>query len=163
MPQMVIPDYAPQIVWLVLTFAALYFAMAKFALPTVERALEERRKRIDANLERANALKEEAEAAAAAYEETLAKARDGAHDALRQAAEALAAEAEKRTEAFDATLAEKTKTAEGRISKLREKAHAETRNVATEVASAISAKLIGASVPGDQVQRAVEAALKEEI
>lgn len=163
MPQMVISDYAPQIVWLVLTFLVLYFAMARFALPTIERVLEERRKRIDANLDRAAALKEEAEAAAKAYEATLAKARDEAHGLLQQAGEALAGEAAKQTAIFDAQLGEKTKAAESHIAQLREKAYAETRTVAAEVAGAISARLIGADVPGDQISRAVDAASKEDM
>ncbi len=163
MPQMVIPDYAPQIVWLLLTFIALYFAMAKFALPTVERVLEERRSRIDANLERAAALKEEAEATAKAYEETLATARDEAQEVLRKAAEAFAEVTEKKAAAFDAELGEKTKAAESRITQLREKAKAETKSVATEVAAAIAARLIGSKLPENQVASAVEATLKEEI
>jgi len=163
MPQMVIPDYAPQIVWLILTFGALYFAMARFALPTVERVLEERRNRIDTNLERAAALKEEAEATARAYEETLTQARNEAQEVLRKATEAFAEVTTKKTAAFDAELGEKTKAAESRIAQLRKKARAETKSVATEVAAAIAAQLIGTKLPENQVAIAVEAATKEEV
>lgn len=163
MPQMVIPDYAPQAVWLVLTFIALYFAMARFALPAIERVLEVRRSRIDTNLERAAALKEEAEATAKAYEETLATARNEAHEVLRKAAEAFAEVTEKKAAAFDAELGEKTKAAESRIAQLREKARSETKSVAAEVTGAIAARMIGSEFPENQVAAAVEAALKEEI
>lgn len=156
MPQMVIPDYAPQVVWLVITFVALYFAMAKLALPKIERVLEERRKRIDTNLERATILKEEAEAAARAYEETLAKARDAAHEALRQSAQELSEEAAKKTAAFDRELGEKTKAAEGRIQDSRDKAYGEIRDIAIEVTAEAAAKLIGEEVSKDAVIRAVD-------
>ncbi|MCE2509795.1 MAG: F0F1 ATP synthase subunit B' [Alphaproteobacteria bacterium] len=156
MPQMVIPDYAPQVVWLVITFVALYFAMAKFALPKIAHVLEERRKRIDANLERAGALKAEAEAAGRAYEETLAKARDAAHEALRQATQELSQEATKRTAAFDQSLGERTKAAETRIQEAREKAYGEIREIAIEVAEAATAKLIGGTVPKERIVQAID-------
>ena len=156
MPQMVIPDYAPQVVWLVITFVALYFAMAKLALPKIERVLEERRRRIDSNLERATTLKEEADAAARAYEETLAKAHDAAHEALRQSAQEFLKEADRRTVVFDRELGEKTKAAEGRIQDSREKAYAEIRDVAIEVAAEAAAKLIGEAVSREKVIRAVD-------
>ena len=158
MPQMVIPDYAPQVVWLVITFVALYFAMAKLALPKIERVLEERRRRIDSNLERATTLKEEADAAARAYEETLAKAHDAAHEALRQSAQEFSKEADRRTAVFDRELGEKTKAAEGRIQDSREKAYAEIRDVAIEVAAEAAAKLIGEAVSREKVIRAVDQA-----
>lgn len=160
MPQMVIPDYAPQIVWLVITFLTLYVVMAKVALPRVERVLQERRKRIDANLERAAALKEEADAAIHAYEEALRQAREAAHAALREAAQELAAEAVKRTASFEAILAEKAKAAEKRIAESKAQALAATREVAVEAAADVAAKLIGMEVPKDRASLAVDAVLK---
>ena len=130
--------------------------MAKLALPKVERVLQERRKRIDANLERASTLKAEAEAAAAAYEETLAKARDAAHEAIREATQKLSQEAATRTASFDQALGEKTKAAEAQIRNAREKAYAEIREVAIEVAEAASTKLIGGEVAKDRIVQAVD-------
>ena len=75
MPQLDISVFAPQIVWLTITFLAMYFLMAKVALPRIAQVLDERQTRIDDNLEKAAALKKEAEDAATAYESSLAQAR----------------------------------------------------------------------------------------
>ena len=45
MPQMEFADYVPQIVWLVVAFATLYFLMAKLALPRITDILETRQRR----------------------------------------------------------------------------------------------------------------------
>ena len=76
MPQLNIPDFAPQIVWLVFWFVILYVLMTTLALPKVKAAIEGRRDHISGDLGRAAALKEEAEATLAAYQKTLADARD---------------------------------------------------------------------------------------
>ena len=44
MQQLVIPDYAPQIFWLVVTFVVLLALMWAFALPRIGRVLEQRQK-----------------------------------------------------------------------------------------------------------------------
>ena len=52
MPQLVIPDYAPQIFWLVVTFVVLLALMWAFALPRIGRVLEQRQKHISDELGR---------------------------------------------------------------------------------------------------------------
>src|SRR6476660_9499021 len=70
--------FASQIVWLALTFVALYLLMSRVALPRIAAIFEDRRQRIDGDLAQAQRLKDSSEAALAAYEKSLADARNRA-------------------------------------------------------------------------------------
>jgi|HubBroStandDraft_6_1064221.scaffolds.fasta_scaffold1184211_1 F-type H+-transporting ATPase subunit b len=147
MPQLDYHTFVPQLVWLAISFVMLYVLMSRLALPKVKAAIEERRHHLDSDLGRAAALKEEAEAALAAYQKTLAEARAAAQEALRQTGERLAAEAAERQRQLAATLAEQIAAAEARIAAGKDEALAEIRGIAAEVGSAVVEKLTG-TAPG---------------
>src|SRR5215468_11681227 len=67
--------FPSQLLWLALTFIALYLLMSRVALPRVGSILEDRRKHIEGDLAEANRLKGESDAAIAAHEKALAEAR----------------------------------------------------------------------------------------
>ena len=90
LPQLDTSQYAPQVIWLVISFALLYVLMARVALPRIGQVLEERQDRVNDNLEKAGALKAEAESVAEAYEGALADARAEAQAIVHQAAERMA-------------------------------------------------------------------------
>src|SRR5580704_14721515 len=104
MPQLDYHTFLPQLVWLAISFVVLYFLMSRLGLPKVRGAIEGRRRHLDNDLGRAAALKEEAEAALAAYQKTLAEARAAAQETLRQTGERLAAEAAERQRKLSATV-----------------------------------------------------------
>jgi len=72
MPQLELHDFAPQLIWLVISFVTLYLIMARVALPRIANVLEERRDRIASDLDKAEQLKRKTDEAIAAYEESLA-------------------------------------------------------------------------------------------
>ena len=89
MPQLdQIWSYPSQVFWLVVSFAVLYYVLSRIALPKVSDLLQERQERIDADLEKAENLKKEAETVLAAYEAAMADAR-GKAQAQRQPIEQL--------------------------------------------------------------------------
>ena len=157
MPQLIVTDFAPQIVWLVITFAALYLVMAKVALPRIAIVLEERQDRIADDLEQAETYRNDAEAAVKAYEAALAKARAGAHEIAQAMRDELAAEAARRKAEVEAELAKQLAAAEGDIRAMREAALANVEVVATEAAAAATARLLGVEID----EAAVAAAIKK--
>jgi F-type H+-transporting ATPase subunit b len=162
MPQLDVSTFVSQLFWLLLTFVPLYLVLWKIALPRVAEVLENRQNRIEHDLERAEKLKQEAEAALAAYEGELAEARGRAQTALREAQQQAAAEAQQRHDKLTERLAGELDAAEARIDDARREATAGIRDVAVELAAAAAEKLAGAEAPDAAVQAAVDAAMPEE-
>ncbi|WP_119462114.1 F0F1 ATP synthase subunit B' [Rhodospirillaceae bacterium SYSU D60014] len=159
MPQLNPEFFAPQLVWLAITFTILYFLMARIVLPRISGVLENREQRIQSDLEKAEKLKAEADEVLAAYNKAQADARAQAQAELQKAAAAIAAEAAKREEAFAATLAERGAEAEQRIAATKTAAMAELRTIATDVAGAVMTKLTDTKVPPAQIEAAVDSAI----
>jgi F-type H+-transporting ATPase subunit b len=159
MPQLDYHTFVPQLVWLAISFVVLYILMSTLALPKVRAAIEGRRRRLDDDLGRAAALKEEAAAALDAYQKTLAAARAAAQETLRQTGEKLAAEAAERQRQLAVTLAEQIAAAEARIAAGKEQALSEIRGIAAEVGGAVVEKLIGAAPSSAAMTSAVGRAL----
>jgi F-type H+-transporting ATPase subunit b len=158
MPQFDPALWPPQLIWLAISFVILYLLMARVALPRVAQALEEREFRINESLRKADALKDQAEDAVAAYERMMADARAKAQEQIRSVRERAAAEAAERnaelTERLTALIAE----AEARIAKAREDAVGNIRDIAVEVAQAAVARLIG-KIDARSVANAVDGVL----
>ncbi len=160
MPQFDPTMFATQLVWLAITFSILFLLMKKVALPRISQALNERKYKNEENLEKAEQLKNEAETAAEAYENTMAEAHDKARDALREVRERMAKEAEMRHLELAERLAAEIKTVETRIAAAKDKAVAGIHDVAAEVALAVVEKLVEETVTEKTVKAAVAATLK---
>lgn len=159
MPQLVAEDWAPQLIWLAITFVALYMIMARVALPRIGTVIEQRRDRIAHDLDQAARLTEQTQNAAAAYEAALAEARAKAHGIAQETRGKLAAETGRRRVALEEQLAEKTAEAEARIREAREAAMAQVKDVAAETADAIVARLLGQGADRTRIDAAVAGAL----
>ena len=153
--------YPSQLLWLTLTFVALYLLMARVALPRVDSILARRRARIDGDLAEALRLKGESDAAIAAYEKALADARGRAQALVNDARQRQATEAEAGRKALDATINDRITQAESGIAQTKTAAMVNVRGIATEAAAAIVERLIGiAPASRDAVAAAVAEALK---
>ncbi|HLG86342.1 MAG TPA: F0F1 ATP synthase subunit B', partial [Alphaproteobacteria bacterium] len=74
LPQLDVGTYAGQLFWLVVYFAVIYVFLWTVAIPRVSSILEERRARVGGDLDQAERLRGEADAAMQGYEATLAEA-----------------------------------------------------------------------------------------
>ena len=161
MPQFDFTTLVPQVFWLVVSFAAIYWVIAKLAVPRVGEVLDQRARVIQEDIDRAAALKAETEAAAAAYDKAMADARGQASDHMRQIQADVKAVAEKRAAELGDKIAKQVAEAEARIAKAKNDALAAMRGLAGETARDVVAKLASVTPDAGAVDAAVGAALKE--
>lgn len=154
------PDFAPQLVWLALTFIVLYVVMAKIALPRVATVIEGRRDKIADDLDKAAALKAEADAALKAYETALDEARARAQAIASETREKLQAETDRLKKEVDAKLAAQIDAAEAQINTTKNAALANLKTVAADVTAVIITHLMGEAANPAAIADAVDAELK---
>jgi F-type H+-transporting ATPase subunit b len=148
--------FAPQLVWLALTFGLLYVLLQRIALPRIDSMLKERSDRIRRDLEQAEKLKVDTERALGSYERALGEARARAGALAKGMREALDAEIEAQRKKVDEEIGRQLAAAEHSIGQAKAKALAGVGDIAAELASAIVARLIGKQVSKDEVQRALK-------
>jgi F-type H+-transporting ATPase subunit b len=153
--------FPSQLLWLAITFGALYFLMSRIAVPQIGGILEARNARITGDLAEAGRLRQESEAALAAYEQALAEARQNAHVLAQQARDAAKTAVDADRRATEAALQEKLAAADRRIAEVKVRALAEVDAIARDATEAMVAVLAGASASPAEVSRAVEAAMAE--
>lgn len=159
MPQLDFATFAPQLIWLVLTFGVLYLLMSRVALPRVAQALEARRDRIANDLDQAARFKAETDAAIEGYETALAEARAKAHRIAGETRDTLGRETDAHRETLEADLDARLEAAEARIAETKSKAMENVRGIAADVAAAVVGRL-GLAADADRVGQAVDAELK---
>jgi F-type H+-transporting ATPase subunit b len=160
MPQLNPLDWAPQLIWLLLTFGVLYLLMVWIALPRIGAVIETRAAHIAADLASADKLRRETEEAIAAYEQALAEAKQKAHAIVEEGRAKLKAESDAERAKLDKELAAKAAEAEARIEKAKASAMKEVNAVAADVASDIVHRLIGTAPAKADIEKAVSAARK---
>lgn len=150
--------FASQLLWLVVTFVALYLLMSRVVLPRIGGILEDRRDRIARDLEQAERLKQQSTNAIASYEKALADARARAFGIAGEARDAAKAEAAARQSQTEAALDEKLAAAEKRIGEVKRKALADVGEIASSAAEAVVERLIGTRPSAGEVREAVAGA-----
>jgi F-type H+-transporting ATPase subunit b len=157
MPQLEVWTFPSQIFWLIICFSTLYYLLSRKALPRISETLEARQDRIAADLDQAQRLRREAEAALATYEQSMVKARDEAHTILTEAQNRMQTEAAERQVELDRQLAGQLAEAEQRIAAARDRALAELEVAAVGAAQAAAERLAGIQVSAEAAQRALHA------
>lgn len=84
MPQLDTSTYLSQIFWLLLTFLSLWFFMSWFIIPRIEDILEQRRRKIDGYIQKAEKINKQALQSLEKYEKALKKAKNKADERIEQ-------------------------------------------------------------------------------
>jgi F-type H+-transporting ATPase subunit b len=161
MPQLNPLDWAPQIIWLGITFSILYVLMKQVALPRIGSVIEARHARIAGDIEAADKLRRETQEAIAAYEQALAEAKARAHAIAQEANNKLKDEVAAERAALERDLAARSVEAEKRIHQAKTSALKDVNQVASETAAEIVRTLIGVAPSKPEVSAAVAAVRKD--
>jgi len=161
LPQLDITTFPSQLIWLVITFAALFMMMSRISLPRISQVLEERQHKIDDNLKKAVSFKEEAEIAAEAYTKAQAEVREEAHAIIMethtQITDNMATKQAELAEELEAEI----KAAEGNIIDAKVIAMAVIADVATEVALSTTEKISGEALNKKDISKVITNILEE--
>ena len=160
MPQLEPLDWAPQLIWLVITFTILYLLMTYVALPRIGSVIDARMQRIADDLAAAETLRRETEEAIAAYEQALAEAKQRAHAISDEGRARLKADIEGERQKLEAQLSAKAAEAEARITEAKNAAMKDVNAVAADVASDVVRRLIGVAPSDAETKQAVTEARK---
>ncbi|WP_237182862.1 F0F1 ATP synthase subunit B' [Roseomonas marmotae] len=152
------PLMLSQVVWLLIIFGILYYVLAHVVLPRFDSVLEDRRARIQGDLEAARLAKAEADAAMEAHRAASAKSRADAQAAITEALASAQADAGAKSAVLNAKLNEQIAAAEARIAAARDAAMGALREVATDTTGALVQRLAGLNEPA-----AVQAAVQREL
>jgi F-type H+-transporting ATPase subunit b len=154
-PPFEVATFPSQLLWLAITFGGLYYVMSKIALPKVGAVIENRKARIAKDLNDAAAMQQQADAAAAAHEKTLADARAKALGVAQEAREKLAAEADLKRKALEEELSAKLAAAESQIAVTRAQAMTNVESIARDAAGAIFERILGRPADASAIAAAV--------
>ncbi|MGZ4151936.1 MAG: F0F1 ATP synthase subunit B [Actinomycetota bacterium] len=148
--------HASELVVGAVAFAILFFFMWKWVLPRIGTLLDERREKIQGEMEKAEASRVEADAELARYREQLANARDEANriiEEARRTADQLRVDLQTKAEQeADATVAR----AQDEIRAERDRVFQELRSQVAEIAVELAGKVVGAELDRTSHERLID-------
>ena len=150
--------FPSQLLWLAITFGLFYLFLKKVVMPRIGGILEVRSDRIAQDLDQAARMKEEADAAIAAYEQELAEAKAKANAIGQAARDGAKADAEAERKQVEASLETKLSEAEARIALIKDAAMRDVGQIAEDTAAAIVQELVGTKADKAAISAAVKAA-----
>ena len=160
MPQLDTATWPTQLIWLAITFCALYYIISRVVIPRTGGVIARRKAQIEGDLASAQQLKAQTDSAIEAYETALAEARGRAQAIAQENRAVLGAEIDAERAKLDAALAARIATAEKSVAAAKAKALTGIEAVAAEIAVSIVAELTGAKVTKAAAAEAVAKAAK---
>lgn len=151
--------FPSQIFWTLFLFGFLYFMLSRFILPKLGSTIETRHSTIADNLDEAQRLADEADAARKALEVSMAEARAKARETADAARSKIDAELATQTAKVDADINARLDEADARITELRDAAMANVSEIAADTLQAMTDKF-GVKTTAATAKSAVSSALK---
>ena len=159
MPQLDFSTWGNQIFWLIIALVAIYFVLAKVALPRIAAILAERQGTITNDIAAAEDLKAKAQEAEVAYEKALVDARAEAGRIVAAAKADIQADLDQAIAKADEEIAAKSAESEKEIAEIRAGAMDAIKEVAADTAKEIVAAM-GGKADAKKITAAVTARMK---
>ena len=151
----------PQLIWLAIVFAVLFFGVVLPTLPKLGRAMEAREDKIRGDIEQAEVAKGIADSVNGKAAAADIAARENARTMLADAKSKADASVAKKLAAADGRVEAKLDAAQSDIAKVKAKAMTHIEAIAAENATSIVAKLSGVKMPASATSAAIKAAMSE--
>lgn len=141
MPQFETSTYLAQIAWLLICFFSLWFTMSWFIIPRIEDIIEQRRRKIDGFIQKAEKTNKRALLSLEKYESAIKKAKEKAKRSIEENNAALAAELADQRRTNQEYLASKIAENEQLLHRQRQEALAAVDDMALALAVDVLSKI----------------------
>ena len=162
MPQLNPEFWISQIVWLVITFGALYIVLSKVILPKISDNLEIRRSQILENIEIAEKQREESEQKVNEFEKIILNSKIEAKNIFNEARQKVLSDIDKKRSELENSLEQEIVSAEEEIKDLNTSSLENIKQIATETSSNLIKQLIGEEISKDNISSIVNDIAKKE-
>ena len=161
LPQLDPTWYASQALWMLITFCATFWMMWKFVLPRMNAVLDERQRRLDDDMKKAELFKTEAENVLKEYKNAMASANEQARELLNNAQQEIAEYSKRRESEFSARLEERIKNGEDELKKTKDIALASVKEISEGLVPQAVFKLSGLHTDENTAKSMVDDVAKE--
>tara|TARA_B100000925_G_scaffold244151_1_gene193922 strand:+ start:245 stop:832 length:588 start_codon:yes stop_codon:yes gene_type:complete len=156
MPQLNPEFWISQIVWLVITFGALYVILSKVILPKISNNLESRRSQILENIEIAEKQREESEEKLKEFDKIILNSKLEAKNLFNEARQKVLNEIDKKRSEMEKNLEEEISSAEKEIQSLNNNSTENIKKIATETSLSLIQQLIGEEINKESISSVVD-------
>ena len=161
MPQLNPEFWISQIVWLVITFGALYVILSKVILPKISNNLESRRSQILENIEIAEKQREESEEKLKEFDKIILNSKLEAKNLFNEARQKVLNEIDKKRSEMEKNLEEEISSAEKEIQSLNNNSTENIKKIATETSLSLIQQLIGEEINKESISSVVNGLTNE--
>ncbi len=163
MPQLDPTYWASQAFWLILVFTILYVSISKFYLPKIKENLDNRKNKIEEDLEYANKFKEQSEAKVKEYEHILENAKKEVSKIHFESKNNLSKEIQLKKATMEKEIEVEISKVQKEISELKKNSISTIQNISENISSKIIENISGDKLNESSIKAAVEEISKKNI
>ena len=155
MPQLNPEFWISQIVWLVITFGALYIILSKVILPKISDNLESRRSQILENIDIAEKQRKESGDKIKEFDKIILNSKLEAKNLFNEARQKVLDDIDKKRSDLEKNLEEEIEIAEKEIQNLNKSSEENIKKIATETSLGLIKQLIGEEINKENISSIV--------